>query len=332
VPVSFHIGILPDRPVAEVAELACFAEERGIEGVWVADSQSIFRDAYAALALCAARTERMTIATGVTNPVTRHPAVLAGAFATLDELSGGRAVIGIGVGESAVATLGLPKARLSELERVTHVLRALTAGETANWEGRELRITWPRRAVPIVFASSGPKSLRLGGRIADGVLFQVGSTPAAVRYALRNIDAGVEEAEREPSTLRRFVRLACALDDDGGRAREEIKGYAAAAAGTVFANLPRADIDDGVWHALETMKAGYDYYEHASQAASHGRLLTDRVIDAIAIAGTPEEAVPRFRELIACGVDGFVIPATTSDPYGFVRMLTERVIPHLDGA
>ena len=86
-------------------------EELGFAGIWVADSQSVFRDAFDALTLCATRTRTLQLATGVTNPVTRHPAALAGTFATIDELSSGRAIIGIGVGESAVQnTAGLKPA------------------------------------------------------------------------------------------------------------------------------------------------------------------------------------------------------------------------------
>jgi 5,10-methylenetetrahydromethanopterin reductase len=183
---SFHIGVLPNRPVAEIAELAAQAEELGFEGIWIADSQSIFRDSYLALAASALRTSRLALATGVTNPVTRHPATIASAIATLDELSGGRALLGIGVGESAVRTVGLRPAKLARLEEATHALRALLSGETASWDGAEVRLTWwSGRSVPIWFASTGPRSLELAGRIADGVLFQVGSHPDLVRYGLR---------------------------------------------------------------------------------------------------------------------------------------------------
>src|SRR5918911_304985 len=104
---AIDLGLLPRSPAAEVADVAVEAERLGLDGVWLADSQSIFRDPFAVLALAASRTERIRLATAVTNPVTRHPAVLAGVFATLDELSGGRAILGIGKGESSVYTVGL---------------------------------------------------------------------------------------------------------------------------------------------------------------------------------------------------------------------------------
>ena len=326
--VEFHVGLLPDRPAADVARLAAEAESLGFAGVWVADSQSIWRDAFVALTLAAASTDRVALATAVTNPVTRHPAVLAGLFATLDELSGGRAVIGIGVGESSVRTLGLVPARLARLEEVVGVIRALLAGEEAELDGRTIRTTWTSVQVPVYVASSGPRSLRLAGRIGDGVLFQVGSEPALVRYAQREIAAGAAEGTRVDAP-RQLVRMACSVGPDGRAARDAVAGYAAAAAGTVFANVPAEDLPQDVAEEIRLMKERYDYYEHASSSAAHRELVTDRMLDAIAVAGTPEEAVERFRELVALGVDGFVLPMTGPDPAATMRVLAENVLPAL---
>ncbi len=326
--VSFEIGLLPQGPVAELVELAVAAEELGFRGVWVADSQSVFRDAYAALALCAARTSKVRLATGVTNPVTRHPAVLAGSIATLDELSGGRATLGIGLGESSVRTLGLRPARLKELEEATQVIRSLLRGDTATYQGKEIRMAWPTRPVPIFFAASGPKSLQLAGRIADGVLFQVGSDPALVNYAIKNIRLGAEQAGRKLSDVRLYARLACAVAADGRRAREEVRGYAAAAAGTVFTSVPKQDMPAGLWAEIKKMKEQYDYYQHASSAAAHKELVTDSILDSIAIAGTPEEALPKFKAMVALGVEGFVLPLSTTQPKELLRTLAEKITPY----
>jgi 5,10-methylenetetrahydromethanopterin reductase len=325
--VSFHVGILPDRSVAEIADLVAEIEALGFDGVWIADSQSIMRDGYAALTLSAARTSRIVLATGVTNPVTRHPAVIAGAIATIDELSGGRAVLGIGVGESAVATVGLPKASLASLEEVTGVLRALLRGETASYDGRDIRLAWPTREVPVVFASSGPRSLELAGRIADGVLFQVGSTPAAVQYALDHIALGAER-RRLPERPQLLIRLGCCLADDRGWAREQIRGYAAVAA-TAFPAVPRELMPDEFWADLDAFRTEYDSYQHGRTSAPHATALSERLIDTLTIAGTPAEAVPRFRELIALGVDGFVLPVTGEALRPTIRAFAEHVLPEL---
>jgi 5,10-methylenetetrahydromethanopterin reductase len=323
-PVPVHVGLLPNRPVEEIGELAERAEDLGFAGVWLADSQSIFRDVFCALTLCAGRTRKLKLATGVTNPVTRHPATLACSFATLDELSGGRAVLGIGVGESSVETLSLRPARIARLEQAAHVLRGLLAGEEVEWDGARIRMTWQGRPVPIVFASSGPRSLETAGRVADGVLFQVGATPAMVSYALGHVERGA--AGR---SVTRYMRLACSVDHDREVARSAAASYVAAAAGTVLRSAPTELLDEALLGDIRALKEHYDYYQHTSSTAPHAKLVTDRVLDAIAIAGTPEEAVPRFRELVGCGVDEFVLTITSPRPEDTFRILAEEVLPAL---
>jgi alkanesulfonate monooxygenase SsuD/methylene tetrahydromethanopterin reductase-like flavin-dependent oxidoreductase (luciferase family) len=147
-------------------------------------------------------------------------AVLAASWATLDELSGGRAVMGIGVGESSVRNIGLKPDRLADLEAKISVLRLLMRGEEATHDGETFHLTWAKREVPIFMARSGPKSLQMGGRVADGVLFQVGSEPSFVQYALDNIRLGAEQAGRGLEDIKLFMRLACDVSEDRDKSRE----------------------------------------------------------------------------------------------------------------
>lgn len=327
--VEVHIGILPQRSVQQAVNLGMAAEECGFKGVWVADSHSVMRDAYVVLTLLAAKTEKIQLATGVSPTVTRHPAVLANSWATLQEISGGRAILGIGVGESAVHNLGLKPERLAVLEEKIRVIRALLRGASVDYAGTSIQMPWSDCEVPVVMACSGPKSLQLGGRIADGVLFQVGSNPAFARYALDNIRTGAEQAGRSLEDLKLYMRVACAVSADREKAREEAKGYVAAAAGTTFKTVPKEYFDEQLWQELDTFKSNYDYAEHASNDARHKALLTDRIIDAIAIAGTPSEAIPRFQELAAMGLDGFVWPAAMPDPIPYLENFARDVMPQL---
>ena len=328
-PVSFHIGILPNRPLTDFVGWIALADELGFGGVWVADSQSVFRDAFMALTLFADRTKQMELATGVTNVTTRHPAVLANSFATLDEFSGGRAVLGIGIGDSAIYNIGHKPARLKRLEEVIAVLRTLMAGETAHFDGADIKVSWPPRKVPIVIACTGPRSLQLAGRIADGVLFQVGSAPALVRYARKNIEIGAKQAGRDAAEIKLYQRLACAVAEDRDQVRSEARGYASVAAATIYTAIPKDDMPVALWEDLRIMKEKYDYQQHGSMDAEQAGLITDRILDAVAIAGTPEEAVPRFRELIELGVENFVLPIATKNPDAIIKMLAEQVMPHL---
>jgi len=327
--VSFHIGILPNRPISDFVDWIARADELGFGGVWVADSQSVFRDAFMALTLFAEHTRHMQLATGVTNVITRHPAVLAHSFATLDEYSGGRAILGVGVGDSAIYNIGQKPSKLARLEEMIGIIRALLRGESATFDGQELKVSWPPREVPVVIACTGPRSLQMAGRIADGVLFQVGADPQLLQYAKRNIALGAEQAGRNPSEIKLYQRLACAVSSDREQIRAEARGYASVAAGTIYSAVPREDIPDDLWQDLKRMKEQYDYQQHGNMKARQASLITERILDAVAISGTPEEAVPRFRELISLGVDHFVLPIATNEPNRIIETLANQVIPHL---
>ena len=101
------------------------------------------------------------------------------------------------------------------------------------------------------------------------------------------------------------------------------------AAGTTFKTVPREYFDADLYAELDRFKSQYDYAEHGSGEAKHAELLTDRIIDAIAVAGTPEEAVPRFQELVAMGLDGFVCPVAVPDPVPYLETLAAEVMAHL---
>lgn len=327
--VSFELGIIPNRPVDDCLRMAQQAEQLGYGGVWIADSHSVMRDAYAILTLLAVQTDTLKLATGVTHTVTRHPAVLANSWSTLQELSGGRAVCGIGVGESSVRNLGLRPEKLAVFEDKIRVIRALMHGESVEYDGTAMQMGWSDVDVPIFMACSGPKSLQLGGKIADGVLFQVGSDPRLAQYALDNIRVGAERAGRRFEDIRLYMRVATAVSDEPDRARKEIEGYASVAANTVFRTVPREYFDDQLYEELARLMSEYNYAEHASNTSRHREFLTDRILDAIGVACTPDDAVARFQALVDMGIEGFVWPANMVDPYPYIETFAERVIPNI---
>ncbi len=328
--ISFHVGQLPNRPLEQCIEMGLAAERLGFDGIWVADSHSVMRDPYAILSVLAVKTEKLRLATGVTQTVTRHPAVLANSWATLHELSGGREILGIGVGESAVHNLGLKAERLAAFEEKVKTVRALIRGEKIEYRGTSIQMPWSHYRTPVFMACSGPKSLQLGGRIADGILYQVGADPGFHRYALDHIRKGAEAAGRRFEDITLYARLACAVSRDREAAREEVKGYCSVAAGTTFKTVPREYFEDDLYRQLSDFKAGYDYAEHGSNQAQHKHLLTDNIIDAIAVAGTVDDVVARLQVLAAMGVQGFVIPFAMSDPFPYLETFAREVIPRIN--
>lgn len=331
----FCIGLHPDRPAAEVARLAVEAERLGFPGIWIADSQNLFRDVFATLALVAAGTETITIGTGVTNPVTRHPAVIAGAIATVAERAGGRTVLGIGTGETAVESIGRRPARLAELEATARVVRALHAGETIAYDGAELSLGWPAPAVPIVFASTGPRSLTAAGRTADGVYLKLGIHPAVLGYALEHVAAGRAETGR---TLRGYsvsVMLPVAVDDDPAVARDQVRGFAAAIARAAARAVPAERLPDELADTIaEVERAASATREHQSyiewlHSPEHARLIPDGLVDAFAIAGTADSVAQRIAALGEHGITEVIAPLTMPNPAPTLSALGERVLPRV---
>jgi 5,10-methylenetetrahydromethanopterin reductase len=121
------------------------------------------------LALCAVNTERIRLGPRVITPVTRHPAVAAGAAATLEELAPRRTLLGLGSGDSAAFNIGRRPASLAELREYAETVRGLLTTGTATYHGAPATLTWKRAAVPLYLAASGPKTLRLAGRIEAAV-------------------------------------------------------------------------------------------------------------------------------------------------------------------
>jgi 5,10-methylenetetrahydromethanopterin reductase len=327
--LTFDLGIAPDAPARDVVELARDVEALGLGGLWVADSQSLFREVFSVLGAAALATRSLVLATGVANATTRHPAVLAGAAATLAELSGGRFVLGLGTGASSVRTLGLRPAPLARLEEVVAAVRALVRGESALWDGHELRTPWAAADVPIYVAAAGPRALDLAGRVADGVVVQAGVHARLVQDALARVEAGAAAAGRDPRDVVVCARVGCAVDRDRTRARDAMRGYAADAAKTVFDAVPRDRVPAELVDDLERLDAGYDVYGRGSGGA-HDALVGDALLDAFAIAGEPAEVAERFNRLAALGISRIVVRgAGVRDAAGFARTLADEVFPLL---
>jgi 5,10-methylenetetrahydromethanopterin reductase len=157
------------------------AESKGFTHAWLYDTQMICADVFQCLALCAAKTKKIKLGTNVTNPLSRIAPVTANNFATLNLLAPGRAIMGIGTGNTARRTLGMPAAKLSELREHVDICRGLLGGQTVPYEEagrrRMIRFLNPtggwinlKNKVPIYVAASGPKTLELAGEIGDGVI------------------------------------------------------------------------------------------------------------------------------------------------------------------
>lgn len=251
------------------------AEEAGLGGVWVGDSPVLWRELHVLLGAAAARSRRLRLGPAVTNPVSRHPAVTASALLTLQELSGGRAALGLGLGASAVRTVGARPARLAELEQAVARLRAYWAGGD---DGLSYAAGQP--PIPVHVGASGPRMLELAGRIGDGCLAVVGLHPRQLEAARERVAAGRPAAGFE---LTFWVPFAVA--DDADQAREDVKSYVAR---SLRHPLP-AELTPVERETAERVRASYSYGQHLAPGAEHARAVPDEIVADWALAGTPAD-------------------------------------------
>src|SRR5471030_3186125 len=174
-PISFGVTVLPDPPFGRFLELLQLAEKQGFEYGWTYDSHVLWQESIPLLALAPDRTSTMKLGHFVTNPGTRDPTVLASAYATLHDISGGRMVMGIGRGDSARRVIGQQPVKVAEFEEALKMIKPFMNGKEVSWNGKELQLKWVRPELPEIemhVAGYGPKALAVAGRQGDGVIIQ----------------------------------------------------------------------------------------------------------------------------------------------------------------
>ncbi|HEX7973251.1 MAG TPA: LLM class flavin-dependent oxidoreductase, partial [Anaerolineales bacterium] len=169
-------------------------EDLGYEQIWISN-EKFFRHMDVVTTLVAEHTRRVKIGTFVVDPYTVHPALTAMLIGTLDEISGGRAVLGIGAGGTGFPVMGIQRTKPARaIQEAIQVIRSLWRGETVDFEGQVIRckngrLNFKARAdIPIIVASRGDLVLKTGGQAADGVMIATYAEPVGIRYALSLIE------------------------------------------------------------------------------------------------------------------------------------------------
>ena len=315
--VSFGIGLFPTEPLQRMLALTQLAEELGYSCAYIGDSQMIWREAYTILSAAAMVTKHITLATGVTNPITRDCGVIAASWVTLHELVGDRLRIGIGSGDSSVETLGKKPSTLANLERSIAIIRSLIAGETVTLPetNAPARLTYARvgTRIPVYPAVSSPKIHRLAGRIGDGVIVLVGTDRQFLQASRRELESGAAESGRnlKHDGYRVVCWTPCSIQDDGRAARNAVKAHVAR---ILKRKLP-FELDAATMDVVQKIREHYEYYEHMVPGTAHGDLVSDELVERFAIAGTPDEARDQLQRLADTGlVDEIAIIPHTHDP------------------
>jgi 5,10-methylenetetrahydromethanopterin reductase len=331
----------------EVAGFAQRVEQAGFDVCWIPDSQFVWRDVWATLAIVASRTERITLGPAVTNFESRDVTVTAAAASTINDLAPGRLIVGVGTGDSGVKTLGLAPTRLSVMREQISALRTLLAGEVMTFGGgegsfaeRRMRIrSASGPAVPIFMAASGPKSLAFAGGVADGVMILAGAGPTLIARALGYVRQGAEAAGRTLDDLDVWLAVHTAIADGERSAARMVKpliissaqlgAHDALRAAGIEIEVPR--VAGGVYPDM----AHAESWDAAIEVAE--RWVTDTMALQYArqytFSGTPESVIGRIRAAAELGIRNFYVLGYSSYefPHDLLEAFGSDVIPALRG-
>lgn len=315
-----ELGLLMFPSPYGSAAMAQTAEQLGFHSMVFADTQCLTPEVWSQLMLVAAATERIEIGTGVTNPVSRDPAVTASAALGLQVASGGRVVVGIGRGDSSMAKIGRRPAPPADFDLYLARLRAYMDGQDIEREGQPSRIEWLDDCevphVPIEVAATGPKVIEIAARRADRICFAVGADTERLEECIARARDAAEAAGRDPNSLRFGAYVNCVVHEDREVAREAIRGGLSVFAHfSGFKGMEIESLPEGVREAAQQMRTGYDMKNHAVAAGTHAQALDADFIHRFGIAGPLDEATRRFRTIRDTGVDFVrVVPGSRDMP------------------
>ncbi len=328
-------------------------EDAGWDGLVVVDSQNLSGDCYVALTMAANATQRIGIGPGVTNSVTRTAAVTASAITSIQRLSKGRAVLGIGRGDSALAHIGRGPARLSQFETYLRHLQIYLAGGAVPFDEIDIpnhaanpvdhlglsdaptdsSIEWINDAqkVPVEVAASGPKVIAIAARHADRIMFTVGADPERITWGIEVARKARRDANLDPDDLCLGAYVNCACDSNIETARELVKGgLTTFARFSVMHGEVSGPLSADQHEVLSSLHDAYDMRKHTRGDSPQAGMLTDEFIDRFAVAGSPEHCISRLQELQDLGLEKLIISGPISGKRdGSLTLMESEVLPAL---
>ena len=332
--MKFGVIIQPDN-LAKLPERASLAEEVGFDYLGVAESQSLVRELYVSLSVVAQATQKARIGPTVTNPLTRHPAVTASAIASINDLSGGRAFLGIGTGDSAVLNLDLRPARLAQLKEYMNAVRTLLSGRSYEYQNRSIHVGWSRTVAPILVAAEGPRTLAMAGAEADAVLVHTGLTPEVLRDSVDRIREGERAAGKREGSTEVWAFAKCSIADRHEQAIGEIKTALAGSAHHAFRfTLEGKHVPEALRGPLSTLYREYVPAQHELLGQTRNATLSDELgltgylADRFAVAGTPAECREKTRAIQQAGVEVLIVTSYGTQQEETIRRFGREVIAH----
>ncbi len=302
--VSYGVEFVPYKKIEKLVETSLLAEKSGFNNIWVTDHYNN-RNTYVTLSAIASATKTIKIGVGVTNPYVIHPLWTASAAATLNEYSNGRMILGIGAGDKAtLATLGIKFHKpLTTIREAVLIIRKLLAGEPVSFNGKIFKVKGARlnykvkAPIPIYIGAQGPKMLKTAVEVGDGVLINA-SNPRDIEDATKVIKEALKEKGKEKVDVVTYTSFS--ISENYEKAKEK----AAEVVSFIVAGSPPQLLEK---HGIPLEKA-----EEIKEKIVKGKIpeafksVTDEMIEAFSIAGTPEICREKVKSLIKLGVDQIV--------------------------
>ena len=287
------------HPIREELKFAQYAEKKGFEAVWHAESR-LARDAITPLAAIAAVTEKIKLGTGVINNWTRNVGLTAATFLTLDELSNGRGILGIGAWWDPLAwKVGIDRKKpLKAMREYVTVLQRLFRMENVTFEGefvkvRDIRLdvvygdpSTPRK-IPIYIGATGWDMIELTGEIADGIALNYLVSPDYNQKAMEHLKKGAAKAKRNWEDIDRPQLIVCSLDDDPEKAINNARSLVAQYLGQQPHIAKASGVKDSLIEEVTTALGGWPAKPGGLERAK--QLVDDSLVQLITASGTPDD-------------------------------------------
>ena len=339
--MTLALGVLlnAEYPVSELVALAQLSEDLGYDQVWYTDIR-LFRECYLGLAAIAANTQKIHLGPGVTDPYSRHPAVTASTIATLDEMCGGRALLGLGVGSTGFRELGIraehPVVALREavvlIRRLLHGEEVTVQGKVISFTGGKLQFPPVRTEIPIYLATQGQRITELAGEVADGVMIANTALASAVDFYVDCVRRGAAKGRRALSDVDVVLRFEMCISDDPAEAEAVMRRRVAMRVAAGYGHwdymerlgitLPQAFVDIA---ATRNLRAAAD--------ASH--LLPPEAVGRMVLAGDSDGVAAQLSAAIRPGVTRLIVRPHAA-PGGSVgevlRRFVSEVAPRIGAA
>lgn len=325
------------RDLSTYPEWLEVAEQAGFDLLTTGDSQSLWAEPNVSMTMAASRTTRPDLAITVSNPMTRHPAVVASSCLALQQVSAGRFRYGISSGDSALRNIGTRPATVAELEQYIIAVQDLCAGRDTTWGGHTFGVHWHTAPTPVWVAAEGPRTQEMAGRVADGVILSNCLTPGAMEVAFANIERGCAAAGRTLDDLEIWWMCNVVPAPTEAEGIASVKAILAGTANHVYRfHMEGKGLPDEIKPKLAELQARYDSRHHASPTtAAHNAALVDELglTEFLAplgtIAGPPERLVERLREVIAGGARNLICSQFVTDELAFMRLFATEILPEV---